>query len=137
MALSNSICEKILDIHIDNRFTYAPHVRSLCKKANEKLNAFAKIACFLKSDQRKLHTITIFLCSSCFDVSRCFMMFFDRKLNNHINCIYERDQDHNSIFDEPFAKDGFCKIHDRHLQKLLNEILKVNVKLAPKMPVSS
>ena len=46
MALSNSICDKILDIHIDNRFTYEPHVRSLYKKADEKLNAFAKIACF-------------------------------------------------------------------------------------------
>ena len=69
-------------------------------------------------------------------------MFHNRKLNNHINCIYERalrivHQDHTSIFDELFAKDGFCKIHDRHLQKLLNEILKVNVKLAPKIPVSS
>ena len=72
-----------------------------------------------------------------FSYAPVVLMFHNRKLHNHKNCIYERDQDHNSIFDEPFAKDGFCKIHDRHLQKLLNEILKVNVKLAPKMPVSS
>ena len=54
MAISNSKYEKLLGIHIDNKLTFEPHVRSLCKKASQKLNAFARIAFSLKFDQRKL-----------------------------------------------------------------------------------
>ena len=50
-AISNSTCEKLLGIHIDKKLTYEPHVRSLCKKASQKLNAFAIIACSLKFDK--------------------------------------------------------------------------------------
>ena len=61
-------------------------------------------------------------------------MFHNRKLNNRINRIHERDlriayQDHNSTFNELLAKDGSFKIHDRNLQKLLIEIFKVKMKL--------
>ena len=61
-------------------------------------------------------------------------MFHNRKLNNHMNCIHERAlrivfQDHNSTF----AKDGSFKIHDRNLQRLLIEIFKVKIKLAPEI----
>ena len=48
MAISNSKCEKLLGIRIDNKMTFDPHVRSLCKKDSQKLNAFARIACSSK-----------------------------------------------------------------------------------------
>ena len=65
-------------------------------------------------------------------------MFHNRKLSNHINRIHERAlriayQDHNSTFNEILAKDGSFKIHDRNLQKLLIEIFKVKMKLAPEI----
>ena len=65
-------------------------------------------------------------------------MFHNRKLDNHINCTHERAlriayQDHNSTFNEILAKDGSFKIHDRNLQKLLIEIFKVKIKLAPEI----
>ena len=65
-------------------------------------------------------------------------MFHNRKLNNHINRIHESVlriayQDHNSTFNELFAKDGSFRIHDRNLQKLLIEIFKVKMKLAPEI----
>ena len=67
-------------------------------------------------------------------------MFHNRKLNNHINRIHERAlriayQDHNSTFKELLAKDGSSKIHDRYLQKLLIEIFKVKMKLAPEIMI--
>ena len=43
MVIPNSQCEKLLGIHIDNKLTFGPHVRSLCKKASQKLNPFTKI----------------------------------------------------------------------------------------------
>ena len=54
IAISNSKCEKLLGIHFDDKLTFDPHVRSLCKKASQKLNAFARIAYSLKFEQRKL-----------------------------------------------------------------------------------
>ena len=54
MDISNSKYEKLLGIHIDNKLTFEPHVRSLCKKASQKLNAFARIAFSLKFDQRNI-----------------------------------------------------------------------------------
>ena len=36
IAISNSKCEKRLGIHFDNKLTFAPRVRSLCKKASQK-----------------------------------------------------------------------------------------------------
>ena len=54
MAISNSKYEKLLGIHIDNKLTFEPYVRSLCKKASQKLNNFARIAISSKLDQRKI-----------------------------------------------------------------------------------
>ena len=54
MAISSSKYEKLLGIRIDNNLTSEPHVRSLCKKASQKLKAFARIAFSLTFDQRKL-----------------------------------------------------------------------------------
>ena len=54
MAISNSKCEKLLGIHMDNKLTFEPHVRPLCKKANQKLNAFARITHSSKFEQRNL-----------------------------------------------------------------------------------
>ena len=44
IAISKSKCEKLLGIHLDNKITFEPQVRFLCKKASQKLNAFARIA---------------------------------------------------------------------------------------------
>ena len=67
-------------------------------------------------------------------------MFHNRKLNSHINRIHERAlrtayQDHNSTFNELLTKEGSFKIHDRNLKKLLIEIFKVRMKLAPEIMI--
>ena len=52
IAISNSKCEKLLGIPFDSKMKFKPHVRSLCKKASQKLNAFTRIAYSLKFEQR-------------------------------------------------------------------------------------
>ena len=56
----------------------------------------------------------------------------------HVNRIHERAlrivfQDHKPTFEELLAKDGSFKIHDRNLLRLLIEIFKVKMKLAPEI----
>ena len=115
---------------------FEPHVRSLWEKTGQKVNAFARLACSLKFDQRKL-LLNAFITSR-FSYATVVWMFHNRKLNNHINQIHERTlkiayQDHNSKFNELYAKYGTFKIHDRNLQRLLVEIFTVKMKLAPKI----
>ena len=86
MAISNSKCEKLLCIHINNKLTFEPHVRSLCKKASLKLNTFAGIACSLKFDQRK-PLLNAFITSQ-FSYAPVVWMFQNRKLKNHIDRIH-------------------------------------------------
>ena len=130
MAVSNSKCEKLLGIHIDNKLTFEPYVRSLCKKINQKLNTFARIAFSLKFDQRKLLLNAFIASQDAPDV----WMFRNRKINNNINRIHERVyQDHNSTFEELLAEGGSFKIHYHNLQRLLIEIFKVKMKLAPEI----
>ena len=47
-AICNSKYKKLMGIHFDDKLTFEPHVRSLCKKASQKLNDFARIAYSLK-----------------------------------------------------------------------------------------
>ena len=120
IAISNSKCEKLLGIHFDNKLIFEPHVRSLCKKASQKLNPFARIAYSLKFEQRK-PLLNTFMTSQ-LSYAPVVWMFHNRKLNNHINLIHERAlrityQDHNSTFNKLLAKDGSSEIHDRNLQK--------------------
>ena len=135
IAISNRKCEKLLGNHFDNKLTFEPHVRSSAKRTARN-SAFAKIANFLRFEQRKKN-FNAFMTSQ-FYYAPVVCMFHNRKLNNHINHIYETAlriayQDNNSMFNELRAKDGSFRIHDHNLQKLLIEICKVKMKLAPKI----
>ena len=48
MAISNSKCEKLLGIHIDNKLTLECHVRSLSKKTSQEANCFCCNCIFFK-----------------------------------------------------------------------------------------
>ena len=45
--------EKILDITIDNKLIFKSHLKNICKRANQKLNALARITKFTYLFQRK------------------------------------------------------------------------------------
>ena len=76
--------------------------------------------------------------TSQFSYAPVVWMFHSRKQNHHINRIHERAlrvvyKDYNSSFDELLEKDNCYNIHDRNLQKLVTEISKVKMNLAPEI----
>ena len=124
---------KAFGIHINNKLIFELRVRSLCKKTSQQLNAFARTACSLKFDQRKLLLDTLIIPQ--FSYAPVVWMFHNQKLNNYINRIHERAlrigyQDHNPTLDELLAKVGSFKIHKRNLLKFIIEIFKSKMKLA-------
>ena len=115
-------CEKLLGIKIDSKPMFDDHVKSLCKKASQKLNALSRVAYQLDFNERK-PLMSAFIASQFF-YAPVVWMFHSRKQNNHINRIHERAlkavyTDHNSLSDKLLEKDNSCKIHDRKLQKLV------------------
>ena len=44
VEISNSKCEKFLGIKIDSKLMFDGHVKCLCKKASQKLNALSRVA---------------------------------------------------------------------------------------------
>ena len=118
---------------IDSKLLFDGHVKSLCKKASQKLNAFSRVPYKLVFNQIKL-LLNAFITSQ-FSYTPVVSIFHSRKKTHHINYIHERAlrvvyKDHNSSFDEIFEKDNSCKIHDRNLQKLVREIFKAKMNFA-------
>ena len=112
------------------------NVKSLRKKASQKLNPLSRVAYQLGFNQRKL-LMNAFVTSQ-FSYTPVVWMFQSHKQNHHINRIHERAlrdvyKDYNCSFDELSEKDKSHKIHDRNLQKLVTDIFKVKMNLGPEI----
>ena len=53
-SIENSDCEKLLGVKIDNKLTFDCHVSDMCKKANRKINALARIASFININKKRI-----------------------------------------------------------------------------------
>ena len=54
IQISDNKCEKLLGIKIGSKLIFDCYVKSLCKKASQKLNALSRVAYQLDFNQRKL-----------------------------------------------------------------------------------
>ena len=54
IKLPNSCEEKILGVIIDNDLKFDPHIRSMCKKAAQKLGVLNRISSLLDHEKKKL-----------------------------------------------------------------------------------
>ena len=88
IKIGNSKCEKLQGIKIYSKLMFDSHVKSLCKKASEKLNALSRVACQSDFNQRKL-LLKAFIASQ-FSYAPAVCMFHSYKQNHHIYCIHEK-----------------------------------------------
>ena len=120
----------------DHELNFNEHVSSLCKRASQKLNALSRIASCMVFDQRRL--ILNSSITSHFFYCPIVWMFHNRKLNERIDHIYERNlrivyKDFNSSFQELLIEDNALNIHHRNLQKFVTEIFKFKNDLSPEL----
>ena len=106
----------------------------ICKKANAKLHALARIAKYLSSD--KLRILMKTFIESQFNNCPLTWMFHSRQLNTKINKLQERalrivHKNPNLTFQQLLDLDKTHCIQHRNLQKLAIEMFKVNKKLVP------
>ena len=119
----------LLGITIDSNLTFKNHINSICKNANQKLDAFARIAPYMNIQKRR--TIMKYFVTSQFSCCPLIWMFHSRRLNNKINSTHERAlrityQDNATIFQELLNKDNSVSIRHRNLQVLATEMFKIH-----------
>ena len=45
--IKNSDCEKLLDVKFDSKLRFDQHIRDLCRRANRKIHALARVMLFM------------------------------------------------------------------------------------------
>ena len=123
---------KLLGIKIDNKLDFSEHVSSICRKANLKLHALARVSKFMNKEKLRI------LARAFIESQYCplIWMFHNRTLNNKINRLHERTlrlvyNDHESSFEELLLIDNSLTIHERNTQRLAVEMYKVENNLTP------
>ena len=86
--IKESYSEKLLGITFDKKLSFKQHIEDLCRKANQKLHALARVSYFM--DPAKMETLMNAFIKSQFNYCPLVWMFHDRGSNTRINRIQER-----------------------------------------------
>ena len=126
--------EKLLGVTLDKQLSFKTHVKSLCKKAGQKLHVLSRISYLLDTEKLK-HIMRAFILSQ-FSYCSLVWMFCDRHLDNKINHIHKKAlsiayRDSVSDFDTLLTRDNSVSVHKRNLQLLMTEIYKTKSNITP------
>ena len=128
MCLENWKEEVILGITIDNKLTFDSHIKSICRKADQKLSALSRISPYLETDKKEL--LFKSMGGSQFSYCPLVWMFCSRNANNPTNKIQERSlrsitNDKISTFEHLLQTNNKITTHQRNLQMLMVEVFKM------------
>ena len=80
--------EKLLGIFLDNELNFESHIGSICRKAGQKINAFARLRNPLSIDERNLLLNSVI--KSQFTYCPLIWMFTSGYLNNALNNLHKK-----------------------------------------------
>ena len=130
--IKESHSEKLLGITFDKKLSFKKHIEDLCKKANQKLHALARVSYLL--DPAKKETLMNAFIKSQFNYCPLVWMFHDRGSNSKINRTQERAL-------KLVCRDSGRKLelergktlsnHQRNLQLLMIEVYKAKHNISP------
>ena len=118
---------KLLGVKIDKKLSFKNHIKEICVKANNKINALRRIRQFVSLQKSKL-LYTAFV-KSAFNYCPLIWMFCSKECNNLVNKSHKRAlrivyQDENSSYDELIKTDKSSTVHLSNLRLLICEIFK-------------
>ena len=133
-CVKESTEENLLGITFDQSLSFKEHVKTLCRKAGQKLHALARVSCYM--DTEKLQLLMRAFVLSYFSYCPLVWMFYDRTINHRINHVHERAlriayKDHGNDFGYLLEQSNSVPIHIRNLQLLMTEIFKTKSHLNP------
>ena len=124
--ISNSNCETLLGIIIDNKLTFDNHVAGLCKKASQKP---ARVSKYMNMNKRR--TIMKAFIIAQFGYCPLVWMFHSRTLNSRINKIHERAL--RIVYNDDQSSFNGLLIYQRNIQALAIEMSKVINGMSPEI----
>ena len=138
--LASSSYEKLLGILIDRDLSFDKHIKLLCRKAGQKLNALAQIIKYLTHDQKRLLLNSII--KSQFSYCPLIWMFCSRSLNNLINRFHKRalrliHNDHVRSFQDLLEMTKEKTIHQINVESIAKEIYKFLTGLSPPIMIDA
>lgn len=126
--------EKLLGMTVDKNLSFECHLKTLCKKVNQKVSALACIAGILPFQKRYILLKTFI--ESQFAYCPLIWMFCSSTLNKKINRIHERAlrivyRDYETSFQELLKKDKSLTFHHRNIHQVAIEMFKVRHDVSP------
>ena len=127
LNLKNYKEDKVLGITIDRNLNFKGHIKSIFRKAGQKLSALLRISSHISTAKKAL--LYKSMIKSQFAYCPLVWMFCFRHSNNLINKVHESAlkliyQD-NCNFEDLLEKQHNFSIHQRNLQVLITEIYKI------------
>ena len=134
IKLPNSCEENILGVITDNELKFDPHIRSVCKKAAQKLGVLNRISSLLDPEKKK--PVFNEVIKSHFSYCLLIWMFSSPRSNNLTNRIHKRSlrtayNDTSSTFQELLQRNRSVSIHHKNIQTLTTEVFKVVNNICP------
>ena len=108
-TVKNSYCEKHLAVHFDDQLKFAFYIEKLCKKANKKLHALARVTTYVDLSKKRIFINAFF--DSQFILFPIIWMCHSRKRNQKINPIHKKCvrviyNEKITSYEESLSKDG-------------------------------
>ena len=126
--IKESDCETLLGITFDKKLTFKKHIKDLCRKANQKIHALARLSNYI--DPVKSEILLKSFISSQFNYCPLVWMFNERASNAKLNRTFEKAlrlvcKGSESKLDK--MKGKYRTIHRHNLQLLMVEIFKTKI----------
>lgn len=128
--VKNSSAKNILEATVENNFKFDMHMENFCKKANIKLNTFARLVNYM--DLLKRRTLMNAFFRYEYNCCPVIWMSHRRLLNDRINKMYEGYlriiySYKKSYFEELLNKDNFASIRHKKIETLGVQVCKWDI----------
>ena len=123
----NKAPKKTTRSDIRQKLNFRSHISNLCKRASQKLHAFARVSTFMNPG--KLRPLMNSFTTAQFSNCPLIWMFHERYLNTKLNKIHEKAlrivyKDAYADYEALLKLDNAVSVHQRNLQYLMTEIYK-------------
>ena len=134
--IKSTNCDKLLGVKIDSKLSFDKHIKTICKKASNKLRALVRRTPYMSIEKKKvlMNSFFYFQFNYCPLVWTCYSRRNNTKINNlHERCLRLIYSDKKSSHEKLIEKDGSVSIHYRNIRSLATEMYKVKSGYAPKI----